>query len=130
MCKEEWKDMDVNEKYYDGFEGEPEITFCLVENNSVAQKIGVWDGYFNSIMRLIQPEKEGWTGLAYFYHLYIGWYEEDNWFIPDILETYDQLANIDSNELVNREEKEVLILIVNMLKRAIEHNGKVYIVYD
>lgn len=122
--------MKVNEKYYNGFEGEPKITFCLVENNIVIEEIGIWDGYFNEIMNLIQPEDAGWTGLAYFYHLYTGWYEEDNWLIPNILEVYYQLSNINSNELINKEEKEVLNLILNLLKYAIDNNSKVYIVYD
>ena len=45
--------MKVNEKFYDGFEGEPKITFCLMENNCVVEKIGIWDGYFNEIIKLI-----------------------------------------------------------------------------
>lgn len=122
--------MNVNEKYYDGFEGEPEITFCLIKDDIIIEKVGIWDGYFNEIMKLVRPEKEGWTGLAYFYQLYTGWYEDDNWSIPNISEAYKQLANINSNELVNREEKEVLILVINLLKRAVDNNGKVYIIYD
>ena len=122
--------MKVNEKYYDGFEGEPEITFCLMENDIIIEKVGIWDGYFNEIMKLVRPEKEGWTGLAYFYHLYTGWYEEDNWLVPNISEAYRQLVNIDSNELVNREEKEVLILVLNLFKHALDNNGRIYILYD
>ncbi len=122
--------MNKNDKFYDGFEGEPKITFCLMENDIIVEEVGIWDGYFNKIMNLVRPERERWTGLAYYYHLYTGWYEEDNWLIPNILETYEQLVNIDSGELENKEEKEILDLVVNLLKRAIDNNGKVYIVYD
>lgn len=122
--------MNINDKYYDGFEGEPKITFCLVENNIIVEKVGIWDGYFNEIMKMIQPEKEGWTGLAYYYHLYIGWYEEDEWLIPDVLKAYEQLTEIRFDKLKNREEKEILILITNLLKKAIDNKGQVYIIYD
>lgn len=122
--------MKINEKYYDGFEGEPEITFCLKEKGVIVEKIGVWDGYFNEIMKVIRPEEGGWTGLAYYYQLYAGWYEQDNWLIPNISEVYKQMASINPDELMNAEEKEVLILITDLLKRAIDNSGEVYIVYD
>lgn len=122
--------MNINEKFYDGFEGEPEITFCLIENHVMIEKIGIWDGYFNEIIEKIRSGDGGWTGLAHFYHLYTGWYEEENWFIPDVLEVYRQLVNIDADELENREAKEVLCLVIRMLERAIDDNGKVCILYD
>lgn len=122
--------MNINNIYYDGFEGEPKITFCLVENNIIVEKVGIWDGYFNEIMKMIQPEKEGWTGLAYYYHLYIGWYEEDEWLIPDVLKAYEQLTEIRFGKLRNREEKEILALITNLLKKAIDNKKQVYIIYD
>ena len=122
--------MYINDKYYDGFEGEPKITFCLMENGLILEAVGIWGGYFNAIIRLVRPEEKGWTGLAYFYHLYIGWYEEDNWLIPNISEAYGQLANIDANKLEYQQEKEVLIIIVNLLERAIKSNLEVSIIYD
>ena len=30
--------MNINEKFYDGFEGEPKITFCLMKNNIIVEK--------------------------------------------------------------------------------------------
>ena len=50
--------MIVNDNYYDEFEGEPQIIFCLAENNIIVEKVGIWDGYFNEIMKMIQPEKK------------------------------------------------------------------------
>ena len=50
--------------------------------------------------------------------------------IPDILKAYKQLVNIDVDRLENGEEKEVLILIVNLLRRAVDNNDKVFIIYD
>lgn len=124
------KKVNINEKFYDGFEGEPEIFFCLMEKHVVIEKIGIWDGYFNEIMETVRPEKEGWTGLAYFYHLYTGWYEEGNWLLPDVSAAYRQFENIDVDQLKNRETKEVLALVTDLLKRAVDKNEKVCIMYD
>lgn len=121
--------MEVNDKYYKGFEGEPEMTFSLMENGIITQKFTIWMGYFNCIMALIQPEEEGWTGLAYFYHLYIGWYEEENWPIPNLAEAYGQLEKLCPGDLRYEEAGEVLLMIRNMLKHAIDHSGTVYIDY-
>lgn len=121
--------MEINEKYYDGFWGEPSMEFYRMENDVIAEKFTIWEGYFYYIMQLVRPEEEGWTGLAYFYHLYIGWYDEENWLIPNLPEAYRQLEKLNPRELPNRESEEVLALILNMLKRAMDTNGKVYIDY-
>lgn len=122
--------MIENNKFYDGFEGEPQITFCLLENDITTEKVGIWDGYFNEIMKMIKPKKEGWTGLAYYYHLYTGWYEEEEWFVPNVLEVYEQLMSINSDELKYEEEREINKLIINLFKKAIDNKGRVYIIYD
>ena len=48
----------VNKKYYDGFEGEPEIQFIYKKGNDTEILI-VWEGYFDQIMRLMIPDKQG-----------------------------------------------------------------------
>ena len=40
------------------------------------------------------------------------------------------MVNIDIDKLENREEKEILILVVNLLRRAVDNNDKVYMIYD
>ena len=66
----------------------------------------------------------------YYYHLYSGWYEEDEWFIPNILDAYEQLASINIAEVKYEEEKEILFLVTKLIKKAIDHGGRVYIIYD
>ena len=39
------KKVDINEKFYDGFEGEPEMIFCLMEKHAVIEKIGIGTVY-------------------------------------------------------------------------------------
>ena len=53
---------EVNEIYYEGYEGEPEIIF-IIENNGIKHKmIGVWDGFLNDILSDIKPTDKGWVG--------------------------------------------------------------------
>lgn len=121
--------MEVNDKFYKGFEGEPEMVFSLLENGVLVQKFSIWHGYFSSIMRMIRPEEEGWTGLAYYYHLYIGWYVEEHWPVPNLAEAYEQLEKHCPGDLPGEADGEVLLMIRNMLKHAIDHSGTVYIDY-
>lgn len=122
--------MVYNDEYYHGYEGEPEIVFDLFNDGTCIEKISIWDGYFNGIMDLISPKKDGWTGLAYYYHLCIGWYEEENWEIPNILEVYEQFSEIDFNELKWEEEKAVFNILICLFEKAIEINGKILITYN
>ena len=75
----------VNKIYYDGFEGEPEIQLIYRkgDNNEI---LIMWEGYFDQIMKLMCPDAQGWTGLAYNYNMDTGWYEESPWVIKDFLD--------------------------------------------
>ena len=120
---------ELDEKYYHGFEGEPEIIFSLVIQNGEKRELGIWIGYFDKIMRQIKPKEGRWTSLAYFYHLYIGWYDESPWLIENLVEAYEQLNEIDHSNLTSK-DKEVLETILNLLIDAIDNNFKVFISYD
>lgn len=43
--------MEINKKYYDGFWGEPSMTFCRMENDVIAEEFIIWEGYFYYIMQ-------------------------------------------------------------------------------
>lgn len=116
---------NINQKYYKGFEGEPEIHFICnkgIDNDVII----IWEGYFDQIMRLLQPEENGWTGLAYYYNMYLGWYEEDSWAMENIDIVINQLKKIKYEDLSN-ETSEVLRMIIDMLKYACDNNFDVYI---
>jgi len=115
----------VNNKYYVGFEGEPEIQFICkrVKDDDV---IIVWEGYFDEIMRCITPEEKGWTGLAYYYNMYLGWYEESPWLIDDLHMVLQQFNTINYEKLSN-EACEVFKLICNLLKEALDNNLNILI---
>ena len=106
----------VNKKYYDGFEGEPEIQFIYKKGNDT-EILSIWEGYFDQIMRLMLPNEQGWTGL---------WYEDSPWVIEDLQIALKQFESIDRTKLCD-EAIEILMLLCNMLKEAILNNYEVSI---
>ncbi len=115
-------------KYYKGFEGEPEIQFICYDD---VQKLilRMWVGYFDNIMNAIKPESLGWTGLAYFYHMHEGWYDNSPWEIPDIQATIEQFKNINS-DLFDNDTKCVFNDIFDLLLNAYLANQTVWIAYE
>jgi hypothetical protein len=41
---------EIDERYYVGFEGEPEMIFTLLQKNGDKKQFGIWDGYFDAII--------------------------------------------------------------------------------
>ena len=115
----------VNKKYYDGFEGEPEIQFIYKKGNDT-EILTIWEGYFDPIMRLMLPDEQGWTGLAYCYNMYTGWYEDSPWVIEDLQIALKQFESIDETKLCD-EALEILMLLCNVLREAILNNYEVSI---
>ena len=77
-------------------------------------------------MKLISPDTQGWTGLAYYYNMYTGWYEDSPWKIKDLQNALKQFELIDNKKLYD-EATEILTLICNMLREAISNSYEVYI---
>ncbi|MFL0251970.1 hypothetical protein ACJDT4_16240 [Clostridium neuense] len=121
---------EIDERYYDGFEGEPEMIFTLVKINGEKEEFGIWDGYFIRFIEKVEPKENGWTGLAYYYHLDIGWFEESPWLVENLMESYEQLKEIDIESFEYYEEKEVLRKIICLFKHAIDNGEKIYISYE
>lgn len=115
----------VNDKYYVGFEGEPEIQF-ICKKAKEDDVIIIWEGYFDEIMRSMTPEEKGWTGLAYYYNMDLGWYEESPWIINDLYMALQQF-NMINCEVLSSEACEILKLICNMLKEALDNNLNILI---
>ena len=118
----------INYSYYNGFEGEPEIQFIYKKNNEIKIFV-IWEGYFDQIMKLIKPDKNGWKGITYYYHMHIGWYEEDFWLIKDLQMTLNQFESIDKQQLKN-EAAETLTEICNIIRKAIDNKAEVFIVRE
>lgn len=116
-------------KYYEEYEGEPEIQIIRKTNKRESILLRIWSGYFDNIMCAIQPESGGWTSLAYYYHLDIGWYEESPWAIENIDKAREQLKNIDTN-LLDKEDRRILKEIIRVFEEAILVKDKILIAYE
>ena len=117
----------VNTKFYDGFEGEPEIHF-IYQGQELIEKVIVWEGYFDEIMMTIKPVDGRWTSLAYNYHLDIGWYEESPWKVKELREALAQFGTVDK-EMIGTEAKQMLEEICNLFEKAIGKRGEILIEY-
>ena len=115
----------VNKKYYDGFEGEPEIQFIYKKGNDT-EILTIWEGFFDQIMRLMLPDEQGWTGLAYCYNMYTGWYENSPWVIEDLQIALKQFKSIDETKLCD-EAVEILMLLCSILRESILNSYEVSI---
>ena len=115
----------INKKYYDGFEGEPEIQIIYRKGDD-SQILVMWEGYFDQIMRLINPDESGWTGLSYYYNMQLGWYEGSAWKIEDLQMALKRFESINSQKLCS-EAKEILVSICDMINEAISNNYELFI---
>ncbi|MGX7245930.1 hypothetical protein ACWOC1_13890 [Enterococcus quebecensis] len=113
------------DNYYEGFEGNPEIDIYTFSKN---EKVGIemWDGYFDEIMRAIQPVNGEWQSLAYYYNLYEGWYDESPWEIPNNQEALKQFESID-NSTLDKVSQEILTKIIELFKN--NSNNGIFIEY-
>lgn len=115
----------VNNEYYKGFEGEPEIQFICKKGDD-SEILIMWEGYFDQIMRLIEPDADGWKGLAYYYNMCTGWYEESPWMVKDLHIALKQFETLDS-KMICGEVGEILKCICSMLKSAILYKFEIFI---
>lgn len=52
--------MNDNYAFYEGYEGEPEITLRVANNVT----IHIWEGYFDDIFDMPSLDGNGWTGFT------------------------------------------------------------------
>lgn len=114
--------------YYSGFEGEPEITFVRKDTLGDELAFALWDGHFGRIIELIQPEPEGWSGLALHYHLDTGWNEDDDWRVPDPEVALSQLDGLVRADLPEQERK-ILDELVAFIREGIQAGDALHIQY-
>jgi hypothetical protein len=115
----------INNKYYFGFEGEPEIQIIQKRNDN-DYVLSIWEGYFDRIMSQMKPDKTGWTGIAYFYHLHTGWYDDDMWVDKNIIDSYNKFKSI-CKERLDKKSGLVLEQICKLLNEAVLNNHEIII---
>ena len=89
--------------------------------------ICIWDGYFDNIMNLFEPTDKGWEGIALYYHLDTGWYDESPWELTDIKGTLTQFQALDKEKLTFENSKYLLEELCNLLQDAIVQKRKIWI---
>jgi hypothetical protein len=112
-----------------GCDSDEEIILSF--STDIARKrLRIWEGYFNAIVSQIELSADGtWTGIAYYFHLCLGWNKEEYWQIPDLNEALSQFKSINMPEdrLVYENANEVLVEIIIFLSEAIDKNAPAYI---
>ncbi len=119
----------IDNRHYDGFEGEPEIQFIRVAENGDKFILRIWIGFFDSIMSAIKPKTYGWTGLSYYYHMHEGWYTESPWRAPDTVAIINELKKLNKSMLDSKTQN-VLNDIIELLLDSQQGDDKIWICYD
>ena len=123
--------MDIlnNNKFYEDYEGEPEVVFQLVDDNNTS--IHLWEGYVDDIMRH-QPgtEDDYRYGLSHDWNTLEGPYSDKNNNIIDVDVYIEDLARFEKVQFEYEETKEAYELIMYFLKNAKGNNKQVEIVVD
>jgi hypothetical protein len=117
--------------FYEGYEGEPELQMICKRDNENIVVMRLWIGFFDSILTLIKPGKDGfWEGIPLYYHTVTGWHDVEEWECTheNKLLFFEQLNAVDSNDL-NESTKLVLIELRNMVSMCIKLDYKLYLAY-
>lgn len=114
--------------FYNGFEGEPEIIISRKDiNGDIKMIIRLWIGFFDSIMNLIKPDKNGkWEGVPLYYHEETAWYDGSPWKCDHVELLIIQLESVDTSEL-DIKRKKILEILMNELKRSVSLKEYIYI---
>jgi hypothetical protein len=116
--------------FYAGFEGEPELVFSQVANGC-NKILRIWEGHFDTIIQHVSVSTDGnWKGLAYYYHLCLGCWGDDqeDWQIPNMAEALVQLQEIKIHQEDNDAQTAIICdALVEFLKEAYDEKISVSI---
>lgn len=122
-------DISNNYKFYEGYEGEQEVVFQLVDDNNIS--IHIWGGYIDDIMNNQPGNEEDYkNGLSYDWNNLEGAYSTDNEKIIDVNEYYKDLLRFEKVQFEYEETKEVYGLLLSFLEDAINNNKAVEVIVD
>lgn len=123
--------MDIlnNSKFYEGYEGEQEVIFQLVDDNNTS--IHAWGGFIDDIMNN-QPgtDDDYKTGLSYDWNTLEGPYSDKDNKIINIDDYYKDLLRFEKVQFKYEETKELYKLLVYFLKSAKDNNKDVEVIVD
>lgn len=129
----------VNDSYYTGFEGEPEIAF-VYETTNERQVLKMWTGYFDTMLDLMCQYEAYNDGILHEYYIHEGWYEESPWELTNLDATIQLFKSFNLKKVDIRVVEvspnivptlpEVAREITQFLVHAKSSESNVYIVYD
>ncbi|MDP4097330.1 hypothetical protein OIN60_11170 [Paenibacillus sp. P96] len=130
----------INNSYYVGFEGEPQLIF-MYENLNVRYELQLWNGYFETLLDCLIEQANDRSGILHEYCAYEGWYEESPWEIKNIKQAIQLFKSFDPNKLTEEDGvkaskniKSILPTltsdIITFLEQANDIGNKVFIVYE
>lgn len=130
---------DVNNLYYRGFEGEPDIAFAF-ENDAGTHRFIMWIGYFETLLSSMLTYESPQNEFLATYNLHEGWYEDNPWEINNLNEVIQLFEAFDLNKIpgsVRAQSANIMSslpkLVEDLLKflaNARKNHDKVYILYD
>ncbi|WP_239257265.1 hypothetical protein [Listeria ilorinensis] len=117
----------INSKFYEGFEGEAEVSFVSNDN-----KLVIWNGYFETILDNLLDSNVDKSGMLEAYLNLEGWYEDSPWLIVDVPLAVDQLNCFDVSKVRQTSLKDNLEEVVRTIISFLEENGlsQIYIEYE
>lgn len=122
----------MNEKYYVGFETEPGIAvFC-----SPFHGMKIWEGYFELFLSGCYTLLVKNDGILFSYQTRSGFYDEDNWVIPNLETAIEEIAAFRTHEVesgdfdISKILLELQMDFINFLQDSNALNKEVYIICD
>jgi hypothetical protein len=108
--------------FYSGFSGEPEYIIT-----SDAMRIRAWAGYFDEVVRTLEPGPEGWVGIALAYHMCaLDQDPRDGWLDPDPADTLRQLEQAADRLPIGR-ARDFRDAYLELLRAALRTRSAVYV---
>jgi len=125
----------INSKFYDGFEGYPEIHFTYKTKEQV-NRLVIWEGYFEALLSACFSEDIQEGGLLHSYRNADGFYDESLWRIPRIDIVIEELSLFKKEEIQSDSDNMISIVeslnleLLSFLTEAQKRGLEVYIDYN
>ena len=124
-----YETLQLNRKYYDGFDPEPEINiYCAPDDG-----LKIWEGYFETLLSGCYQAYKSEDGLLSPYCHVDGYYDEEEWLLPSIetaileIKAYDLNKTATDSELLLEPVSELQKDLLQFLEKAQKEGKKVYI---
>ena len=121
----------LNNKYYDGYEGEERIKIWFEDDNSEEIGFIIWNGFFNTILEGCFYSDFQKNGIIECYYNQNGFYDEIWEMIhPEIV--LEELRRFNDNSL-DTQNKEIIVIVkevigqlISLINAAVSKKEKIY----